>query len=1201
MTLTFNKKYQMRPEQIYRHYANIYIAFFVLCSSLYSQESEESRPDLKDEFTQSIFITANTGGSNDMYILDLIAKDAKNFREPYLLILGNSVQKKGFDKHAKDSLTTKELTQISEFNDKAIFTPGNNEWATHGQKGVADLERFIEKSSEAKFYPGNGSPISKKNLNENTVMITIDSQWYLENWNKNGYINADSEIESRALFFFEFEHLLKKAEDKIKIIAIHHPILTNSRQGLLANIGGISKQDFQNQQYRSLRRRLMTLARQSDNIIFVSGHDKNLQYLNKNGISQIISGAANGTHNVKNGGEGEFTSAENGYARLDIHTGGKVSVHYYKSQGARSIPIFSTTILKPEKQKIPFDFQLKKDFQTIKMDAIYSKKEITKSGFYKGLWGQHYRKFYGTEVKAPVVFLDTLFGGLQVKKSGGGQQSRSLRLADRDGREYVMRALRKSTTQFIQANAFQEVYIGNALEGTAIDKSLLDFYTTANPYTPFAIGTLSEAVGIYHTNPSLFYVPKQKLLGGFNEEFGDELYMIEEHVGDTQTGLKSFGSPKKILSTTDVLEEILKNGKSVVDEPSYIRARLFDMLIGDWDRHEDQWRWALFKNKDGTEYCKPIPRDRDQAFSRYDGALIAFLTRAVPGLRKMQSFDEELRSPKWFATSPYNLDITLIKNSDWGEWEKQASYLQKNLTDAEIERAFQVIPKEVQGESIEGIKKKLKGRRANIVAIAKEYFDYLNRFEVLVGTQKDDKFEIIRGKNGKTTIEIHRKDLEIFNRTFTKEVTKEIWIYGLDGQDTFTASGTGNNLIKIKVLGGMKNDTYDLDNPKKIKLYDYATKPNTIVNKKSKKWLVDDYDINSYDHKKVKHNTNQILPILGFNPDDGLRIGAIDHYTYYGIQSNPFTQKHSFSASYYTSTSGYDFAYNGEFSNLFHNWNFGVEGLYTSPNFARNFFGFGNDTSYDKDLVDLDFNRVRIRKWNAAIALIYRGRDGGSFEIKPLLESFDVENTAGRFINGSLANSTFFDRQTYGGAEIAYQFVNRNHSAFPTLGLDFGIRAGYKSNIDGGSGENNFTYVIPHLAIDHKLSKNGAIVLATKIGGEAILGNDFEFYHAAVLGGNIGLRGFRNERFSGNYSFYQNTDVRLVLGRLKTSIIPLQYGLTASFDYGRVWLENDISDKWHNSTGGSLWLNGLGAVTANLGYYDSSDGGRIVFAMGFAF
>ena len=40
---------------------------------------------------------------------------------------------------------------------------------------------------------------------------------------------------------------------------------------------------------------------------------------------------------------------------------------------------------------------------------------------------------------------------------------------------------------------------------------------------------------------------------------------------------------------------------------------LFDLIIGDWDRHEDQWRWA--EQEDGKdEIYEPIARDRDQTF-----------------------------------------------------------------------------------------------------------------------------------------------------------------------------------------------------------------------------------------------------------------------------------------------------------------------------------------------------------------------------------------------------------------------------------------------------------------------------------------------------------------------------------------------------------------------------------------------------------
>ena len=1170
---------------------NFNFSFFSLCLLAFLSAGLVS----SQEIERSIFITGNTSDVTKNQVLAQIATDAKSAQDPILLILGNAAPENKFE-----SSLDQQLQLIKGFKKDAIFIAGSQEWSGDGYKRVKAIEKYIQKNSKAKFFPDDGEPIKTHDLGPNIVLITLDSRWFLEDWNDHVYINQDSEIQNRNLFFLEFQNQIKKAQGKLIFVAIHHPIETNTKQGLWRNTGGFATDDFQNKQYRQLRKRLKTIARSADNIIFLSGHDKNLQYFNT-AVPQIISGAAGEIKKVKKGNTKEFAMAKNGYARLDIDTNGKVVVNFLVLDNGASKQVFTTTVLKGGGNDTEKTYTNKDQFSTTQSASIYTKEATSKRKFYTAIWGEHYREFYGKQVNAPVVFLDTLMGGLTPIKRGGGQQSKSLRLEDKKGRQFVMRALKKSTIKFLQANAFQDTYIGDALDGTVVDKFLADFYTTSHPYTPFAIGGLADAVGINHTNPVLYYIPKQEVLGEYNDDFGDELYMIEEHVGDTQLESESFGKPKKILSTADVLQEINKSGKAVVDEPSYIRARLFDMLLGDWDRHEDQWRWALFENEDGTEYCKPIPRDRDQAFSKYDGTLISLMTRAIPGLRKMQSYDEDLRSVKWFATSPYHLDLTLITASGWEEWEKQAKYLQEGISDADIEKAFAVIPDEIKGETIADIKTKLKGRRGNLMKIAKAYFTYLNSFGVVTGTQKSDDFKITRLPDGKTTIKIDRKDLGILNRTFSNDITKEIWIYGLDGKDSFVVDGDGDHTIKIRIIGGKKNDTYDFKNTKNVKLYDYKSKENTIVNKSSRKWLVDDYKINNYDHRKVKYSFKQLLPLIAFNPDDGLKIGALSKYTFYGLQRNPFTYRHSISAAYYTSTAGFDLSYKGEFSNIFHHWNFGIEGLYTSPNFAENFFGFGNETEYDADAEDLDFNRVRIRKWNTAISLNWRGANGAHFQFKPLVESFDIENTPDRFVGALPDNASIFERQIYGGVEASYNVENKNSAVFPTLGLDIGLTVGYKTNIDNTDSENSFGYIKPEIAIAHKLTKNGSMVLATKLGGELILGDDFEFYHAARIGGNHSLRGFRNERFTGKRSFYQNTDLRIPIGGLKTSFIPFRFGVSGSFDYGRVWIADDTSTIWHNSVGGSLWVVGAEALTANIGYFNSVDGGRVVFALGFSF
>ena len=102
------------------------------------------------------------------------------------------------------------------------------------------------------------------------------------------------------------------------------------------------------------------------------------------------------------------------------------------------------------------------------------------------------------------------------------------------------------------------------------------------------------------------------------------------------------------------------------------------------------------------------------------------------------------------------------------------------------------------------------------------------------------------------------------------------------------------------------------------------------------------------------------------------------------------------------------------------------------------------------------------------------------------------------------------------------------------------------------------------------------------------------------MGGDYDLRGFRNERFLGKQSFFQSTDLRWNIGKIK-SIVPMSYGILGGYDYGRVWLDGEDSSLWHQSVGGGIWLNGLDLVTARVTFFNSQDGNRIAFGLGFGF
>lgn len=1196
-----------------------------------------SKDFLNEEIDHTFYLIGDAGNASKNETLahfNLLKEElSKATKSTTVLFLGDNLYEKGMPKknHSTREISEHKLDAqielVKNIKGSPIFIPGNHDYYSDGITGLKREEKYIidKLNDKNAFFPKDGCPLKKIDISEDLILIIVDSQWYLEDWDKNPTMNDDCEIKTKERFFDEFESLIKKNASKTTIVAMHHPLFSNGSHGgqfslkkqlypvnnkiplpligTMANVlrktSGISVQDMNNKLYLELKKRLVTIAQKSDKIIIASGHEHNLQYLFKDNIPQIVSGSGSKTSAARAINGGKFSYGEKGYAKITVYKNGASWVHFYTEINNKTKLLYATQIYEADQTVAPPTYSTK--IPTTVSSSIYSKKEIKKGSIYKGLWGKHYRKYYGTNIAANTVLLDTLFGGLIPTREGGGNQSRSLRLEDKNGKEYVMRALRKSATQYIQAVAYKDNYIEGQFENTYAENLLLDIYTTAHPYAPFSVGILADALDIYHPNPVLYYVPKQNALANFNSNFGDELYMIEERADEEHGDVESFGFSDKLISTVDLLEKLRETDDHTVDENTYIRARLFDMLIGDWDRHEDQWRWAEFKDGKKRVY-KPVPRDRDQAFSNNDGIILGILTRAIPALKLMQTYDEDMRSVKWFNLEPYPLDMALINTATFKNWKQQVAFIQKNMTDEVIEKAFKKLPSEVHDETIFELKNKLKGRLKNLPKIAEEYYKHLAKYAVVKGTDKDNWFDIERLENGITSVKIFnikngKKGSQFFEKTYSKNETKEIWLYGLDDDDVFNVTGTKQQIIPLRIIGGQNNDTYTIENGKKVTIYDYKTKKNTFKTSQGKLKLLNNYETNFYNYKKPKFNQHQLLPSIGSNPDDGFRVGINSVFTKYAFERNPFTQQHTFNASYYFSHKGYDIHYIGEFANIFNKWNFYVETKFTSPNYSINHYGLGNQTHNFEDEFNEDYHRVKLSTYALNPALKWKGRFGAEFKIGGIIESIEIENTENRFIN-TLPN-TIEERKTYTGFKTSYAFVNYDNKLFPTLGMSTMLEAGWKSNIENSN--ENHTFITPSISFTHKITSNGNLVIATKLKGNILIGNTFELYNAASIGGLDGLRGYRNNRFSGDKSFYQNTDIRINLRKVKTELVPLQIGLYGGFDYGRVWLKDENSKNWKTSYGGGFWLVAAELVNLNASLFKSNEGTYFKFGLGFGF
>ncbi len=1212
----------------------------------YREPFEESIIPKGNEIEKTFYLIGDAGYAKPgqstpaLLALEKYLEDHKQ-KGNYTIFLGDNIYPDGMPKEDKKDRPIAEhrldaqINAVKNFDGQVYFIPGNHDWYNEGLKGLEREEKYFEKRLKDKkvFRPAKGCALESIEITDNIQLIILDSQWYLEDWDKHPTINDNCpEIKTREAMFLEVESEFKKNQDKTILFTLHHPLYTNGVHGgkyapvkhlypsqkkvplpILGSLamqirtaGAISTQDNQNKQYKSLVRRLETLARGSDRIIFASGHEHSLQYIEHKGIKQIVSGAGAKNSYAALSNDGLFAYGGQGFVRLDVYKNGAVWASYYGAKNNEPKLLFRKEIY----QEIPeYDVSTIPEVtqQTI-ATSVYEKEDTDRTEFYESIWGDHYRDLYGKKIQAKVAILDTLFGGLKVVRKGGGHQTRSLRLQSKDGKQYNMRALKKSGVKFLQSTVFQNSYVEESLEDTVSEDILLDFYTAAHPYIFTVIPELSDAVAVFHTNPKVYYVPKQKALGKYNADHGGELYMIEERPEENHKDLASFGKPDDIESTSDVYERLRRDEKYKIDESAYIRARVFDMLIGDWDRHQDQWRWAEYELENGDHIFKPIPRDRDQAFSNFDGGFLGTLRGLMGFANQFQVYEEELKDVKWINASATRLDRTLIRSSGREEWLKQAKYIQENLTDEAIENAFKNIPPEAKGEDLDKIKKNLKGRRQNIVNIADRYYDYLASLSIVTGTDKDDFFDIERLKGGKTRIMVSRikdgeKGVVVSDKTFDKKDTKEIWIYGLDDDDVFESSGKADNPIRINIIGGQNNDIYRFKKGRKIAVYDHKSKPNTIDKKGGAKIrFTDNYQINNFDKSENVLTTSSVLPVIGFNPDDGVRIGPMAVFTINGFHRNPFSSSHSFSGGYYFATQGFDLGYRGEFAGILGDYNLLVGFKYTSPNFAVNFFGFGNETENNQDELDFDYNRVKLSTYGASLGAVKNGRLGSYFEYKGSIEGIKVDDTPDRFITqeANLQDPEAFDRKWFAGLDGTYRYESYDVVVNPTRGMKFEVNIGGRMNIDDT--DRTFGYIKPHLGFYNALTRNRKLVLKTAAQGQFNIGENYEFYQAAQLGDENLLRGYRTERFSGQSSLAGSADIRYSFKQFKTRVLPLQIGVFAGADTGRVWIaDNDTSDKWHSDYGGGFWVNSANAMSGTFNLFTGEDGARFSFSFAFKF
>jgi hypothetical protein len=807
--------------------------------------------------------------------------------------------------------------------------------------------------------------------------------------------------------------------------------------------------------------------------------------------------------------------------------------------------------------------------------------------------GSNYRKEWLTPVKAPVIHLSTESGGLKPTKRGGGKQTKSLRFEDPQGREYTLRSIQKFiTSKTLPAD----------LQSEAAADLVQDGVSASYPYSALSVSPLADAAGILHLSPKLVYIPDDPALGEHRADFGNMLALFEKRLPD---------SVKKGFDTEEVVEKLKDDNDNDVDQLALLKVRILDMFVMDLDRHEGQWTWGAWDNGKGKTYY-PIAKDRDQAFYINQGVL--------PGIVKwpwlvpqLQGFDTEAKNIKRFNFAARNLDRFFLNQLTEEEWKQAAYKFIAQMTDAVIDKAVDEQPKEIRPISGDKIKNTLKARRQHLASEVLEYYRFLAEIVNITGSDKKEQFDVTRNEDGSVLVQVYKitkegnQSTKMYERLFDPNDTKELRLYGFGGEDKFHIKG-GNDKIKIRFIGGNDPDTFENDGPNKETLvYDSTGGENKIVgdfkNKMRKDTLANYYN-------PVYYQYNQVIPFVavGYNQDDGVLIGPSLRVIRHGFHKIPYKNSHQFSFRYAFSTKAFNARWYSEYISVFGRktdlvTDFDVK----APFNTTNFFGYGMQSIYNKDapgdfryyraryaLVDLS---AQLRKnFTTKIHLLF----GPTFQHYSLDEN-DKYNSV-RNITDVPANgltTSVFEHQNYVGGKISLIMDFRDNPIIPRKGILWQTLFRHLSGINEEAYD-KVTSINSEFSFHIPLGKIGTIVNRT--GGGHNFSENFEFYQAQYLGMEDNLRGYRKYRFAGQSKFFNNTELRLMVVKLKTYLFPAYLGIIAFVDNGKVWHPSDESNsKMKTGYGGGIWFAPMRRMVFTLTYAGSKEDKLVQLGVGWRF
>ncbi|MCB9277221.1 MAG: hypothetical protein H6564_24520 [Lewinellaceae bacterium] len=1126
---------------------------------------------------------------------------------PFTLILDGDLTKAPMEEPG-DSLA-EPLFRIADMaeatpNGQLLLLPGDRDWNSSrrgGEKNLHQLEKKVRDYIKKKDYRHSQWPVEDGcpgpeaiEVDESLVILVLNTQWWNHPYDKPRPSDALCDAITPANLKEELEDAVDDYQDRNILIAGHHPIYSLGNYGgyfsfakqmaplpvvgffraaFHANAGGPN--DLANPRLQGFIESMNNLLFFHSNIIYAAGHEMNQQIISRGNNVLMNSGAPTASKYAARDHKTLFSAKAAGIMAIDYYDNGRVDARFLgftKGEGLKQAGEFALFHSAcddntPNRESIPNTSYVpckSKPLSTGHMQGSYDEQVAIvggaeyEAGWLKETWlGKHYRNTWTTPVRVPYLNLDTVQGGLTIYKKGGGRQTTSLKFKSGNGTEFTFRSVNKDPAKALDYHLRPSFAAGVIRDQTS----------TQHPYGAMAVAPLLDKIGILHATPTLYVLPDDPKLGPFQAKYGGLFGMLEENPGKPNQEGKLFGDADKVDRSTKLFRHFYKHQKTKADQNEFVRARLFDILIGDWSKHEDNWKWAAYKGAGGFTLYRPIPRDRDHAFSRQDG-IIPWIADRRFGIPNIENFGYDFHDIQSLTFQARHMDRFLMSEAGREVFMEQARYIQDHITEADIEQAVRRMPSETYDISGSIVEAKLKNRLKHLSEAAEKYYRLQAREVDVLGSNESEYFVAGFREDGTLEVQMYDEDDNergqqlLYSRVFYPGETREVRLWGLGSGDVFDIAGSGKGQIRLRAFGGPGDDVFKADTQAKARLYDKGD--GTTYELSGKARAVNYWNKELYEYDRFRFAYSRLAPIVLVGYDKfagfGTTLGANWLIRKFGKDS--YHSRHILTAGL-TTNDNKSISYKGRFHQAIRQWDVVAQAFIARPDFNNYYFGQGNETLKDDGLLRDGYYEARVNRKHLSAGLKRDFWQKSSFEARLGVEAAE----------SVLADNTYLNDNTYFGAGQSLTLLpvegNLDIDFLDNDGLPFrGARARlfytYTSILDGADG--NFGILSGDMSFFFSTRTGRPLTLGLRLGG-AMSHGEAPWYKLPTLGNASGLRGYFDNRFTGESITYFNSELRYQFAAKDVAFLPFKAGVKVFFDTGRAYQDSEERNSWHSGYG----------------------------------